>query len=130
MKMVSIEAYLRHDQLVALLEGLKTVPNAAKCREEAVVIFFTRVAKQRFKFQHVLRSLTLPELTAVAYRLGWLNIIAWHQPDLRYLFHLVKPDEYEAAHRLAKLAVRALTLLRSDYASVRKHHQHYHVGLG
>mmetsp|Transcript_40842 Transcript_40842/g.76428 ORF Transcript_40842/g.76428 Transcript_40842/m.76428 type:complete len:448 (+) Transcript_40842:3-1346(+) len=105
LKAVSVETFLRHDQVASVLEALKTVPDAARCRQEAVVIFYARMARPKQRFGHILSRLTMPELLVVAHRLGWRNIISWHLPDLSYKFFLNRPDEYECAERLAKMAV-------------------------
>lgn len=89
-------------------QALKTVPDAARCRQEAVVIFYARMARPKQRFGHILSRLTMPELLVVAHRLGWRNIISWHLPDLSYKFFLNRPDEYECAERLAKMAVRVI----------------------
>ena len=88
------------------LQVLKILPNASRIRQEACVIFYGRSVRRAKKFHLVLRTLLPDELYQVARRIGWLNLIAWHDPDqLRYRFHLGLQDEYDAAARLARNAV-------------------------
>jgi hypothetical protein len=95
------------------LQALKILPNASRIRQEACVIFYGRTVKRAKKFHLVLRTLLPDELYQVARRIGWLNLIAWQDPDhLRYRFHLGFQDEYEAAARLARNAVACASVKR------------------
>jgi len=105
-KAISVDSVFRCDQLACLLEVLKVLPDNQYLRVECVVAFFSRLVKRSHSLYFALDKLSIPEMAQVSKRLGWLNLITWHHPDLHYVFNLSNKDDYEAAFRLAKIAMQ------------------------
>ncbi|KAK3258150.1 hypothetical protein CYMTET_32793, partial [Cymbomonas tetramitiformis] len=71
-------------------------------RAQLTITMYSRIV-DTIEFANVLQHLHPSAQVQVCQHLGWLNC-ARIEPDLHYLLHLDRPEEYEMARRLARMA--------------------------